>query len=111
MIANLTMDGKSIEYGSNNFLRNPTWQTQCYSSNPTLVFLTIKLPQTKLPLFSPTKSHSNVLLPMHMLKYMAPTPKEVCQKEVIGKRVKEKKVKEKEDLHPPRVANTKRANN
>jgi hypothetical protein len=79
MIANLTMDGKSIEYGSNNFLRNATWQTQCYSSNPTLVFLTIKLPQTKLPLFSPTKSHSNVLLPMHMLKYMAPTPKEVCR--------------------------------
>jgi len=45
-----------------------------------------------------------------MLKDMAPTPKEVCQKEVIGKRVKEKKVKEKEDLHPPQVANTKRVN-
>jgi hypothetical protein len=36
-----------------------------------------------------------------MLKDMARTPKEVCQKEVIGKRVREKKVKEKEDLHSP----------
>ncbi len=79
-------------------------QTQCYSTpknNPTSIFLTTKLPQIETPLFSPTKSHSNVLSPMHMLKDMARTPKEVCQKEVIGKRVREKKVKEKEDLHSP----------
>jgi hypothetical protein len=107
MITDLTMDGKSVEYGSNSFLKNHAWQTQCYStpkSNPTSVFLTTKLPQTETPLFFPTMSHSNILSPMHMLKDMAPTPKEVCQKEVIGERVREKKVKEKEDLHPLRVA-------
>jgi len=101
------MDGKSIEYGSNKLHRKSrmensmlfnTWK-QSHSN-----LLNHKIVTDRNLLILSTKSHSNVLSPMHKLKDMAPTPQKVCQNEVIRKRVKEKKVKEKEDLHPPQVA-------